>query len=114
MTTESTTEQGDLVVVRRTWNDAGRTATIPLSKIQRLHWNRWSGGIRSFAPQAFIHGYVSCDELAGNIAHSGVHGECPHLIKICITKVDNKIGIFNEIKKRAQDGYRLRRGKQNL
>jgi hypothetical protein len=88
-----------LVVIRRTWNDAGRTAIIPLSKIQDLHWDRWSGGIRSFAPRSFIHGYVMCDEIQGNIAHSGVHRKCPHLIKICITKVDNEPSTFQKVKR---------------
>lgn len=90
--------------------DAGRTATIPLSKIQGLHWDRWSGGTRTFAPQAFIHGYVYCDELEGNVAHSAIHGECPHLIKVCITKIDNKIEIFNKVRQIIYDKYRKNKG----
>jgi hypothetical protein len=78
ITSGDTTELDDLVIIRRTWNDAGRTAAIPLSQIEGLLWDRRSGGTRSLAPQAFIHGYVPCDEPVGNIAHSGVHGECPH------------------------------------
>ena len=94
MTIESASESNYWVVIRRAWNDAGRTARIQLSKIQNLHWDRWSGGIRSFAPRSFIHGYVICDEIQGNIAHSGAHGKCPHLIKVCITEIDNEPTTF--------------------
>jgi hypothetical protein len=88
-----------LVVIRRTWNDAGRTAKISLSKIEDLHWDRRSGGVRSFAPRAFIHGYVWCDEYEGTLAHSMVHGKCPHRIKICITKTDNEPSVFQTVKR---------------
>jgi hypothetical protein len=102
MANNNVSEFDYLVVVRRTWNDVGRTAKIPLLKIQNLHWDRWSGGIRSYAPRSFIHGYVLCDEILGNIAHTGVHGKCPHLIKICITKTDNEPQVFQEVKRRAR------------
>jgi hypothetical protein len=102
MTIESVNEYDHVVVIRRTWNDAGRTARILLSKIQHLHWDRWSGGIRSYAPRSFIHGYIMCNEIQGNLAHSGVHGKCPHLIKVCITKTDNNPHIFEEVRRRAR------------
>ncbi len=99
MTIESVNESDYVVVIRRAWNNAGQTAKIPLSKIQGLHWDRRSGGIRSFAPRAFIHGYVICNEYEGNLAHTGVHGKYPHQIKICITKIDNEPGVFQAVKK---------------
>jgi hypothetical protein len=99
MSVENTSEFDNLVIIRRTWKDAGRTAKIPLSKIEGLHWNQRSGGIRSVAPRSFIHGYAWCDQYEGNLAHSCVHGEGPHHIKICITKIDNEPGAFQAVKK---------------
>lgn len=102
MAARNITESDYLVVVRRAWNDAGRTAEILLSKIQNLRWDRWSGGIRSYAPKAFVHGYVMCDEIQGNLAHSGIHGKYPHQIKVCITKTDNDSQVFQEVQRRAR------------
>jgi hypothetical protein len=35
--------------------------------------------------------------LAGDLAHSGAHGPCPHSIKICITQVDNSRAIYKQL-----------------
>jgi hypothetical protein len=43
----------------------------------------------SKAPQPFIHGYVWCTDLDGEIAHSCRHGSGPHRIKVCVVKKDN-------------------------
>lgn len=32
----------------------------------------------------------------GEIAHSGVHGRCPHNIKVCVTKTDN-VGLWDQL-----------------
>lgn len=99
MTNENVSQSDPMITIRREWKDAGQTAKIPLSKIQDLRWDCRSGGIRSVAPRAFIHGYAWCDQYEGNLAHSCVHGEGPHHIKICVTKVDNEPGVFRAVKK---------------
>jgi hypothetical protein len=38
--------------------------------------------------------------IDGELAHSGAHGPCPHWIKVCLTKVDNK-NIWREVIMRA-------------
>lgn len=87
---EDPRENEPTVVVRRQWNDY-RKATYRLADISDLHWDRYSGGVFAYAPQPFIHGYVQCDAmLSGELAHSGTHGSCPHRIKVCLTKIDNK------------------------
>ena len=41
-----------------------------------------------------MYGYVLCDRLvAGRLAHSCIHGEGPHRIKIVVVKKDNPRGI---------------------
>jgi hypothetical protein len=76
------------VVVRRQWND-WQKGKVLLEKLENLHWSRLSGGTQTRAPQPFIHGYALCTDIEGEIAHSCLHGEGPHRIKICIVRKDN-------------------------
>lgn len=90
----------EYVWVRRQWNDY-RKAKYKLSDIEGIHWDWISGGVQVPSPQPFIHGYVSCDgAIEGEVAHSGCHGPCPHYIKVCITKKDNK-NIFPKLLEKA-------------
>jgi len=76
------------VVVRRHWND-WQKGKVPSEKLDGLHWSRLSGGVQALAPQPFIHGYVLCSDIEGEIAHSCLHGEGSHRIKVCVVKKDN-------------------------
>lgn len=77
------------VVVRRHWND-WRKATYPLSALTGVHWSDTSGGTGGRANQRYVHGYVDCDGmLEGELAHSCLHGEGPHRIKVCVVARDN-------------------------
>jgi hypothetical protein len=84
------------VFIRRQWNDY-RTAEVELSRIEGLHWDIVSGGVRAPSPQPFVHGYVKCTDVIGDIAHSCSHGEAPHTIKVCIVKKDNDPKIWQKI-----------------
>ena len=86
----------EYVFIRRQWND-WRIAKVKFNKIQGLHWDVISGGVNASCPQPFIHGYVQCTDVIGEIAHSGMHGECPHRIKVCILKKDNDTVILRKI-----------------
>ena len=88
------------VFIRRQWND-WRVAKVELNKIQNLHWDIISGGVHAVCPQPFVHGYVLCTDIIGEIAHSGMHGPCPHSIKVCIVKKDNNPKIWQEILKKV-------------
>ena len=77
------------ICVRRHWND-WRIGSASFEDIDDLHWDDVSGGVRSVSPQPFVHGYVSCDKISGEVAHSCSHGEGPHRIKVCLVKKDNK------------------------
>jgi hypothetical protein len=80
--------------VRRQWNDY-RKALYRVKDINGLHWDLVSGGIQARAPQYYLAGYVQCDAmLEGDLAHSGVHGSCPHSIKVFIIKKDNDPRVF--------------------
>ena len=83
-----TDEETDRVYIRRQWNDY-RSASTEFSFIHGLHWGWFSGGVGAPCPQPFIHGYVSCADVEGDIAHSCRHGHGPHSIKVCIVKKDN-------------------------
>ena len=84
------------VYIRRQLNDF-RIAEIPFDGLSGIRWDTISGGVNNIAPQPFIHAYVWCDEVIGDIAHSCQHGPPPHSIKIVILKKDNTPKIFNEI-----------------
>ena len=85
------------VWVRRQWND-WQFALYRLDQVEDVHWSRVSGGGRIPAPQPFLHGYVMCnDMLEGELAHSGLHGPCPHRIKVCVTKKGNDRAVYAQL-----------------
>jgi hypothetical protein len=75
--------------IRRQWNDY-RVAEVEFEKLEGLYWSTISGGVRAPAPQPFVHAYAWCNDIQGEFAHSGTHGECPHRIKVVLLKKDNK------------------------
>jgi len=84
------------VRIRRQWND-WRIAQVSCDALHGLHWSRTSGGVQAPAPQPFIHGYVNCDEIVGEIAHSCTHGPGPHAIKVCVVKKDNEAEVWRKL-----------------
>jgi len=86
----------EYVNIRRQWND-WRVAKVELSKISGLHWDFISGGVGVPAPRPFVHGYVQCTDVIGNIPHSCIHGTAPHTMKVCIVKKDNDPQIWQKI-----------------
>ena len=88
------TEDDPIIRIRRQWND-WQIASVHLSQIWELRWDRIGGGIRVPAIQPFIHGYVLCTDIDGEIAHSCSHGPPPHSIKVCVVKKDNRPEVFN-------------------
>ena len=76
------------VVVRR--EPKGREGRVRLDDIRDLHWDIITGGRQALLPDFWLFGYVLCTEVqADDFGHSGIHGPCPHNIKICINKKDN-------------------------
>lgn len=84
------------VFVRRDWKSS-REGSVSLDKVGGLHWSRISGGVQSFAPQYFIHGYVSCDMIDGEISHSCMHGTGPHSIKVVLVKKSQSKKVWEEL-----------------
>lgn len=91
-------EPGDSVPVRvrRDWNDH-RIGTVEWSDLRVPRWDSVSGGEQKFTPQPFIHAYVWCDLVQGDIAHSCAHGPGPHNIKVCLVKKDNSREVWNRL-----------------
>jgi hypothetical protein len=86
-----------VLVVRRQWND-WRQATYRLEDFTGAHWATVSGGVKTPAPQPFIHGYVWCNAmLYGELDHSCTHRAGPHHIKVCVVKKDNMPTVFAEL-----------------
>lgn len=91
-------ESGDgaPVRIRRDWNDH-RIGTVKWSDLRDSHWDNISGGEQNPTPQPFIHGYVWCDVVQGDIAHSCAHGPGPHNIKVCLVKKDNSREVWGRL-----------------
>ena len=85
-----------MVSVRRQWNDY-RVGEVDLADLGSLRWDSASGGVGARTPQPFIHGYVSCDAIRGDIAHSCQHGSAPHTIKVCVVKKDNPREVWDKV-----------------
>ena len=84
------------VFVRRQWDD-WQIGMVPLEKLDGFHWSRLSGGTQTLAPQPFIHGYTMCTDIESEIAHSCLHGEDTHRIKVCVVKKDNSKEIWRRL-----------------
>ncbi len=91
-------ESGDdaPVRVRRDWNDH-RIGSVKWSDLRDPRWDTISGGEQNPTPQPFIHGYVWCDIVQGDIAHSCAHGPGPHNIKVCLVKKDNSREVWGRL-----------------
>ena len=76
------------VRVRRDWDDH-RVGTVRWSDLGTPRWDMVSGGTQTRTPRPFVHGYVMCDKVRGDIAHSCIHGPGPHNIQVCIVEKDN-------------------------
>lgn len=85
------------VHVRRQWN-GWDGAIYRIEDLSGIHWSNISGGVRAPCPGYFLHAYVQCDGmLDGHLFHSGMHGRCPHEIKVCIVKKANSSAVFAEL-----------------
>ncbi len=81
------------VYIRRHQQD-WRIGYVSQNEIDGPHWSTISGGAGRVSSQPFIHGYVMCDRVRGEISHSCIHGEGPHRIKVLLTMKDNSKAIF--------------------
>ena len=86
----------EIVQIRREWNDR-RRASVPFDKLERPHWSWGSGGVFAPAPQPFIHGYVWCTDVDGDLAHSCTHGPPPHRIKVCVVKKGQEKPVWEKL-----------------
>ena len=86
----------ETVRIRRQFSDY-RIGEIHYGGLNGICWDNISGGVYDIAPQPFIHAYVLCNEVKGDIAHSCQHGPPPHNIKIVILKKDNTQEIYKRL-----------------
>lgn len=86
------------VRIRRDWDDH-RVRTVCWSDLVNPWWDMVSGGTQNRTPQPFVHGYVMCDQVNGDIAHSCIHGPGPHDIKVCIIQKDNNGQVWDYLMK---------------
>src|SRR5262249_25002535 len=81
-------ESTSVISVRRQWNNR-RIGTVRFEEIEDLHWENISGDVYMLRPRFFVHGYVYCDKITGDIAHSCFNATAAHRIKVCVLKKDN-------------------------
>jgi hypothetical protein len=91
----------DFIFVRRQYDDY-RIAKYRLSDISDIKWDWISGGAMVRTSRPFLYGKVICDAMVdGELAHYGIHGSCPHFIKVCIVKKDNDPEVYNLLLEKA-------------
>lgn len=96
-------EKQELLRVKRHPKD-WQEASYREDQIQDPHWSFSSGGMRAAFSRDTLCGYVVCDEaVAGEVAHSGRHGDCPHLIKVCIMKTGSSAGPYQRLRAKADE-----------
>lgn len=94
---EMPADEKTIVTVRRQWND-WRQARVDINALLGFHWDEYSGGVHARSPRPFLHAYMSCDAIIdGELAHSCMHGDGPHRIKVCIVKKDNGKKLFERL-----------------
>ncbi len=84
------------VRVRRDWDD-NRIGAVRWSDLRGPRWDTVSGGEQNRTPQPFIHAFVWCDLVEGDIAHSCIHGPPPHDIKVCLVRKDNSSDVWSRL-----------------
>lgn len=89
--------------IRRQWSNAGRIGKVLLSDLDGFHYDVVSGGygreggFGSVAPRPFVHAYVYCDKVKGEIGHTCMHGPPPHRIKVCVVQKDNSRAAYRRV-----------------
>ncbi|SCM82556.1 hypothetical protein KL86SPO_50327 [uncultured Sporomusa sp.] len=90
------------VFVRRDSRASNSIGKILLDDLHNLRWDTISGGFQARQPSVYLFGTVCCTKIiAENFGHSGLHGPCPHDIKVCITKKDNLPKIYTQLAAQA-------------
>lgn len=75
---------------------------VRVEDILDVRWDRISGGVKKNDGMWGLYGYIYCNKIVeGEIGHSGIHGSCPHYIKVRIQKCDNDKSIYEELATRA-------------
>lgn len=80
----------ELIIVTRQKGDY-KSAAVKWENLVDVHWGTTSGGIRRYTGTQGIYAYMTCTDIEeGEISHSGIHGPCPHEIKVYIPRGSNK------------------------
>lgn len=87
----------DVIIVRH--KGGYNKVTVKCKDISNLRWDTVSGGQHIPTGTYDLYGTVTCTKAKG-IDHSGIHGKCPHEIKVCILKKDNP-KVYKILAKRA-------------
>ena len=78
-----------IIYVRRQPTD-WKTASVYYRDLEDFRWDMVTGGIGIKTSNLHLFAYMWCNKvIEGEISHSGIHGPCPHRIKVCVLKTDN-------------------------
>jgi hypothetical protein len=81
---------GELIVVSRHKIDH-KKASVKIENLRDFRWDTTSGGAKVYTGTIGLYADMTCTDLEdGKIGHSGIHGKCPHNIKVYIPKQQNK------------------------
>jgi hypothetical protein len=90
--------QDRLISVRRQPDDY-RVGGVKFRNIDGVAWDSCSGGVGAPFSYTMMCTYVLCTSIEeGEVAHSCQHGPPPHMIKVCITRVDNDRRLYRVLR----------------
>jgi hypothetical protein len=82
-------DDDSIIYVRRQPTD-WKTGSVYYKDLEDFCWDMITGGTRIKTSNLHLFAYMWCDKvIEGEVAHSGIHGPCPHRIKVCVLKTDN-------------------------
>jgi ribosomal protein L17 len=98
----------DSIIYARRQPTDRNIGSVYYKDLEGFHWGMITGGTGIRTSNLHLFAYMQCDKVIdGEISHSGIHGPCPHRIKVCILKTDNP-ETFKDLElqyKKAEYGY---------
>jgi hypothetical protein len=77
------------------WND-WRSADVPLSSLEGVHWHRAPG-----APRSLLHAFVRCTDSLRAILQHVCDGSEPHTLHVCVLKRHTLSTVYEDLAHRA-------------
>lgn len=86
-----------LIRVHPEWN-GWRNAEVRLGDLREVHWFQ-----PDRAPQAIVHGYISCSNVETEVPHDCDRRSAPHRLLVCVLKKHAIPTVYAELARRADE-----------